>query len=185
VGPEADLIALFAERARSAGMEVERTERSGAAAAAARILEDAGVRSAALAVEGELGADISAALERQGVTIAGAADQTLLAACYEAGAAVADAHAGIAETGTLVCLTDAVHARAHSLMPPLHLAVLRARDIVPDLLDHMRAMRARADDLPSAQILITGPSKTADIEGILITGVHGPGRVVVILVEDA
>ena len=94
--------------------------------------------------------------------------------------------AALAETGTLICCTDADHARGHSLAVPLHVAIVRQSDILPDMIDYMARIHGSSPaDLPSAQTLITGPSKTADIEGVLITGVHGPGKVCVLIVTHA
>ena len=103
---------------------------------------------------------------------------------YEADVGITDVHAALAETGTLVCQAGPLHGRGHSLVPPVHVAIVRRSDILPDLLDLVARMPENSRELPSAIALITGPSKTADIEGILITGVHGPGRVFVLLVED-
>lgn len=104
-----------------------------------------------------------------------------MAPLYDADAAVTDVHAALAETGTLVCCADALHSRGSTLVTPLHVAIVRHRDIVPDMLDWVR----RAPDRePSSTVFITGPSKTADIEGVLVRGVHGPGRVVIVLAAD-
>ena len=104
---------------------------------------------------------------------------------YDVDAGITDVDAALAETGTLIVAADAEHSRGPSLVPPHHLAIVRQSDILPDLLDYLAA-RANAGprDLPSSTVLVTGPSKTADIEGELITGVHGPKDVVILLVED-
>lgn len=94
---------------------------------------------------------------------------------------VSDALAAVAETGSLVVIASATMPRALCLVPDRHLVVLRASLIVPDLLDLFGSLR----EPPAALTLISGPSKTADIEGILITGVHGPREVRVILRTDA
>lgn len=87
--------------------------------------------------------------------------------------------AGIAETGSLVVASGFDSARLASLAPPVHLAVLQASAIIPDLIDWAE----RAKDLPAHLTFITGPSKSADIEQELVVGVHGPGRVWVLVVE--
>ena len=68
-------------------------------------------------------------------------------------------------------------------MPPVHIAIVRAAQIVPDMLD-LWPPGVPAPSMPASLVLVTGPSKTADIEGILITGVHGPREVRVIVVES-
>ncbi len=77
---------------------------------------------------------------------------------------------GIAETGTIVLKDDSTSSRLGALAPWVHVAVLARADICGDLphaIDQFGADRNI--------IWCTGPSKTADIEGILIEGVHGPG----------
>jgi L-lactate dehydrogenase complex protein LldG len=87
----------------------------------------------------------------------------------------------IAETGTVGLLSAPGSPRCPSLLPPVHIAVAERRQLLPDLFD-LFAPLARSD-LPSCLTLITGPSKTGDIELRLVTGVHGPGELHVILVE--
>jgi L-lactate dehydrogenase complex protein LldG len=102
---------------------------------------------------------------------------------FIADASVTDVHAALAETGTLICNSDADHSRGCSLAVPTHIAIVRRQDLVPDMLDYTATLAGLTPaQLPSAQAFITGPSKTADIEGVLITGVHGPGKVIILLV---
>jgi L-lactate dehydrogenase complex protein LldG len=61
-----------------------------------------------------------------------------------------------------------------SLVPPVHVAIVEAAQIVPDLFDIFAAYQGREQELPANLTLITGPSKTGDIELQLTTGVHGP-----------
>jgi L-lactate dehydrogenase complex protein LldG len=92
---------------------------------------------------------------------------------------VTRARAAIAETGTLI-LDDATTARRlGALAPWIHVAVLAADRILPDV---AAAIAALGDD-PNV-IFCTGPSKTADVEGILIEGVHGPGEQVALIVPS-
>jgi L-lactate utilization protein LutC len=88
----------------------------------------------------------------------------------------------IAETGTLALTTRPDQPRAASLLSPVHIAVAHPRQILPDLFD-LFAGRWQAG-LPSCLSLITGPSKTGDIELRLVTGVHGPGEVHLVLVDE-
>ena len=91
----------------------------------------------------------------------------------------------IAETGTLAMLASPGSERLASLLPPVHVAVVAAEQILPDLFDAFDALHASGlERLPSNVTLITGPSKTGDIELTLTTGVHGPGEWHVVLAPD-
>jgi L-lactate dehydrogenase complex protein LldG len=90
----------------------------------------------------------------------------------------------IAETGTVVVRTAADEPRSLSLLPPVHIAVAERSQLLPDLFDVFAILEGeRAGNLPSCVTLITGPSKTGDIELKLVTGVHGPGEVHVVLID--
>ena len=84
----------------------------------------------------------------------------------------------IAETGTVILSDRDTSRRLAALAPWVHIVLLRRAQIFADL---PAAVSALPTD-PNV-IWVTGPSKTADVEGILIEGVHGPGRQVVLLVE--
>ena len=88
------------------------------------------------------------------------------------------ASAAIAETGTLVLTEAGTSCRLAALAPWVHVAVLDRKDI---FLDVPQAVAALPKD-PNI-IWVTGPSKTADVEGILIEGVHGPGVQVALLID--
>lgn len=90
--------------------------------------------------------------------------------------------AGIAETGSLVLWPDANEPRTLSLLPPLHIAVLREDALHPTL----HAVMSRQDwasGLPTNALLVTGPSKTADIQRLLVYGAHGPRELVILLLR--
>jgi L-lactate utilization protein LutC len=87
----------------------------------------------------------------------------------------------IAETGTVVLFAGPNEPRSLSLLPPVHIAVAERSQLVPDLFDLFETMPA---EIPSCLSLITGPSKTGDIELRLVTGVHGPGEIHVVLVTS-
>lgn len=88
------------------------------------------------------------------------------------------ASGAIAETGTLILTDNETSRRLGALAPWVHVAVLRRAQIHHDI---PAAVSALPKD-PNI-IWVTGPSKTADVEGILIEGVHGPGIQVALLVD--
>ena len=90
---------------------------------------------------------------------------------------ITKASAGIAETGTIMLKDDDTSARLGALSPWVHVAVIQEENIVPTILDAIK----RFGEDPNI-IFCTGPSKTADVEGILIQGVHGPGVQVALVV---
>jgi L-lactate utilization protein LutC len=91
----------------------------------------------------------------------------------------------LAETGSIALLTRPDRPRSLSLLPPVHVAVAHRRQLLPDLFDLFEArLWAERQGLPSCLSLITGPSKTGDIELRLVTGVHGPGEVHVVLIDE-
>jgi L-lactate dehydrogenase complex protein LldG len=95
----------------------------------------------------------------------------------------------VAETGTVVLKARPGEPRSLSLLPPVHIAVAHRGQLLADLFDLFEALSAGPADgaggpaLPSCLTLITGPSKTGDIELRLVTGVHGPGELFVLLVD--
>jgi L-lactate utilization protein LutC len=89
----------------------------------------------------------------------------------------------IAETGSLsVCARSGGRGRAVSLLPPVHVALIEPDQILPDLFDLFSQLEPIKQELPSNVTLITGPSKTGDIQLKLTTGVHGPGEVHAVIV---
>jgi len=89
----------------------------------------------------------------------------------------------IAEAGSLLLYSRTGRERVASLLPPVYVAIVERQQIVPDLIDAIaKRSRGGISQLPSNAVLITGPSKTGDIELQLTTGVHGPGTWHVIVV---
>jgi L-lactate utilization protein LutC len=99
-------------------------------------------------------------------------------AAAEIGVTASDA--AIAETGSLVLLSGPGRARTVSLLPRTHLAVVRRGDIVPTLADAFERLHDRMQTAASCTV-ITGPSRTADIELTLTLGIHGPGHLIVVM----
>ena len=90
---------------------------------------------------------------------------------------------GVAETGGLLLLPGPAEPRLMSLVPPVHIALLRASAIQDSFWSAVKAL-GWGRSLPPNALLISGPSKTADIEQTLAYGVHGPKRLIVVLVDD-
>ena len=90
----------------------------------------------------------------------------------------------VAETGTCVLIARSGVSRLVSLLPPVHIAVVQRGQVLPSL-DELFALRRQEfmdGTLRSYMSLITGPSRSADIESTLVTGMHGPGEVHMVLV---
>ena len=93
---------------------------------------------------------------------------------------ISGAQAGIAETGTLLLDSSRERHRLVSLVPPVHIAILDAAKIVATLGDALSLMREDEQVSPIVT-LVTGPSRTADIELTLAIGVHGPQELYVVI----
>lgn len=98
-------------------------------------------------------------------------------------ASVTSTVAGVADTGTLVLCPGPDEPRILSLVPPVHVAVLRASGLYASLPAAMAALQPQAD-MPTNLLLVTGPSKTADIQQVLAYGAHGPKELIIVLIDD-
>lgn len=97
---------------------------------------------------------------------------------------ITSATLAIAETGSLLMASTAGRERMASLLPPVHVAIVERGQIVPDLFDAFAQLEAAGvENIASNVTLITGPSKTGDLELKLTTGVHGPGKWHVVIIR--
>ena len=104
---------------------------------------------------------------------------------FECDAGITSAQWAIAESGTLVVESAHERNRLASLVPPVHIAVLPTSRMCERLGDALERLRGGTGELPSRSItMITGPSRTADIEQTLVMGVHGPQQIHVVLIES-
>ena len=110
--------------------------------------------------------------------------QALRDACAAADIGITSADYALAETGTFVMLSSAQEARMISLLPPVHIALIPRSRILANL-DGLLGILPLPAEQTSSMVLITGPSRTADIEQILVRGVHGPGEVYAVIVDEA
>jgi L-lactate utilization protein LutC len=102
-------------------------------------------------------------------------------ACATVDVGITSADYALADTGSLVMLASPEESRLVSLLPPVHIAVVPRERLLTGL-DELFTVVEDPGALSSSMVLITGPSRTADIEQILVKGVHGPGMVHVVLV---
>lgn len=183
VPADADLVARFTESATAAGARVHQADRSGWGAIVTELLVAANAKRVRFEPPDEppaLAGDSAAflkMLESREIELVQTADR-MSTFSLDAGIHVADL--GIAETGSVICASGQSAARATTIVPRIHIALLPRERIVADLLDAFASIDALAE-LPTNLVLVTGPSKTADIEGILVTGVHGPGAIHIVI----
>lgn len=89
----------------------------------------------------------------------------------------------VAQTGSILVSSAGDGGRALSILPHVHVVVARVDQVTGDLADAFELVRARHEGrLPSMLSFITGPSRTGDIERILVLGAHGPRELVLLLV---
>jgi L-lactate dehydrogenase complex protein LldG len=104
----------------------------------------------------------------------------------EAGVGVTGAVAAAAASGTVGIACGPLAPRATSLVPPAHICLVLRGTMVEDLAEALRrcAPADAGSDLPSNLVWVSGPSRSADLELVLTVGVHGPGSVDVIVVDE-
>jgi L-lactate utilization protein LutC len=132
--------------------------------------------------------NLGSLLQESGVKIISIRDLTLdscQAIFFGADIGISGVDYLIAETGTVVLHSRSDQPRSLSLLPPIHIAIAERRQLIDDLFELFDAPDGKPlESLPSCTTLITGPSKTGDIELKLVTGVHGPGEIHVILIDN-
>jgi L-lactate dehydrogenase complex protein LldG len=108
--------------------------------------------------------------------------EELRALCASSNYGISSADFGLSDTGSLVMISSREEARLVSLLPPAHIAIVPASKLLTGL-DELYTILPKPADHSSSMVFITGPSRTADIEQILVRGVHGPGELHVVIVE--
>jgi L-lactate dehydrogenase complex protein LldG len=109
--------------------------------------------------------------------------EEIKARVFNVEAGITSTYGGIADTGALILWSSKEEPRLMSLVPPIHIAVLRADKIYNSLLEVMQKENWSAN-MPTNAFLISGPSKTADIELVLAFGVHGPKELIVLVIDN-
>lgn len=180
------LVESFIRQARFWRAEVIETTASQCAEALAHVMRE----KAYLQVLAGRGTQISAMLA---ATLPGSAltwyDEGLQSRDFKAklfgdiDVGITTAHGGIAETGSLILWPNAAEPRTLSLIPPAHIAVLHASRLHETWFDAVTSERW-AQQMPTNIVLVTGPSKTADIQRLLVYGAHGPKELTILLIRD-
>jgi L-lactate dehydrogenase complex protein LldG len=88
----------------------------------------------------------------------------------------------IARTGSILIHTNSSGGRRLSILPPTHIVIAKEDQLVPSIEDALRKL-SQSEDNWSYATIITGPSRTSDIEKQLVLGAHGPKRLIVILIK--
>ena len=178
------LIELFKTRAEAVSAKVERVATKGEALdLIVRLLQQEGVEdkphcyavSAACPMWGQ------AEKSKLATSVPGLKFDVTRELAADAKVGISQMEWALANTGTLVQSADEVDKRLVSTLPLLHIALISTASMLPDL----PAVLNRIDPLKSAYLsFITGPSRTADIERVLTIGVHGPERLIIVMVDD-
>ena len=113
--------------------------------------------------------------------VVGVSDGDLRASCANADVGISGVEAALVETGSLVVASGAGKSRLATLLPPVHIALVPMCRFTTDLFTWSAE---RNGDIPTNVTVISGPSKTADIEFKMTLGAHGPKRVVAVVYED-
>jgi L-lactate utilization protein LutC len=171
------------------GKAIEAADEAGAIDKIGELLRSLGARSAAIG-EGITTDCASAAtrLTRDGCQVSGIGPRdgsqgTLKQRLAPVDAGIVEADYGIASTGTLVMIGDAVRPRSLSLVPPVNIVLLRSARILPDLAAVLHMVGPQTA-VAHPIVLVTGPSRTADIEKRIVVGVHGPKQLYVVIISE-
>lgn len=101
---------------------------------------------------------------------------------HQVDASITGTLGAIAETGSLILWPGSREPRLMSLVPPLHIALLKA-DSIYETFAQVVSEQHWAEKMPTNALLISGPSKTADIEQTLAYGIHGPQQLIVLIID--
>lgn len=176
-----DRLERFMQRARDMESTVERiADRAAIPAAVARYLDGLQLPAAHSAQKSRAGVcwPEFATLDWAGVELAIEARPTT----GDDRLGITGAFCAIAETGTMVLLTGVDAPTATALLPDTHVAVVTPERIVDGMEDAFALIRRERGSMPRAVNLISGPSRTGDIEQTIVLGAHGPFRVHILIV---
>jgi L-lactate dehydrogenase complex protein LldG len=173
-------VALFAERSESLKTEFLSCADEAAAAAQLNLLSNReGWESVAVPADSE----IRALLTDVSITKLEVSRSTMKTDLEKVSAGITGCDALIAQTGSVLLTAKSGGGRALSVLPGHHVVIATASQLVPDLPAAFELLERRyAPNFPSFMTFITGPSRTGDIERVLVLGAHGPRTLTVIMV---
>jgi len=186
-----ELRARFIAALKVAGAQaIEANDEAGAADHAAGVIRALNLRSAAIG-EGITtdSASVAARLTADGYEVVrigpqdGQAAGDLKQRLSAIDVGIVEADYAIASTGTLALVATPQRPRSVSLLPPVNIVILRTGRILPDLAAVLRAVGPETI-ASHPMVLVTGPSRTADIEKRIVIGVHGPKELYVVIIPD-
>jgi L-lactate dehydrogenase complex protein LldG len=174
-------VALFAERSESLKTELLPCADEAAVTAQLKLLSDReGWESIAYPGDGE----IRTLLDSLSIPKLAVDRSTVKTDLEKVSAGITGCDALIAQTGSVLLTAKSGGGRALSVLPPHHVVIATASQLVPDLPTAFGLLeRKYSPNFPSFMTFITGPSRTGDIERVLVLGAHGPRKLTVILVE--
>lgn len=175
----------FLARAEKLGVKIHRCAPGEVGAAVVEALRAEGARTAMVA--DDLGADreaIVGAAENAGVQVV-AGDTPEAAEPVDAG--ITRAAFAVAETGSIGVLGNELQPRVATMLPPIHVALVDRSTLYPSLDEagaHLERVMKSGEGGVRYASLVTGPSRTADVEKTLAVGVHGPRVVHLVLIDS-
>lgn len=178
IASDADRAAVFAQRVEEAFMKPHRVANEDEMVdKVAEIVEQLGAKSAVVPDEDWPGRiRVIERLKGKGLTLRDPADAD---ASFEADVGITAVAGAIAESASMIVASGCGRRRLASLAVPNHIGIVRADQIVPDLIDWFAGNEAGD---AASEVLISAPSKTADIELSLVMGVHGPKEEHVVII---
>lgn len=181
---ETEKLDLFQQKIESVHAEVHRVSKENWLEKLKELLAEKQVKNLLTPMQAQVGMDTRAALKEGDVELL-AYDQPIEGWKAElfsnVDAAITDVRSAIAETGSLVLWPDLDQPRLMTLVPPIHFAVVDADQLKNTFHEVIVSEGWASEGMPTNALLISGPSKTADIEQTLAYGVHGPKELVVLV----
>ena len=179
-----DLVTVFAESLSGINTSVYRASSEGVLEFVTGFFRERGTESFSIwETEYLKSLGVKESLEGMGLSLAPAEDKSEIA---NSGVGITETDYALADTGSLVLISSPDKPRGISLIPPVHLAIVRKENILYDigeLFGILNNLYESPETIPACTTFITGPSRTADIELNLTLGVHGPKELHVLIVS--